>query len=460
MKKKCLYVFIILFGIFSISEYTYAQEIEATWELPTDDLGNVSDAFQEHFFEALKQKAIENYELAIEALKKAEIAAKKNPRNVAVVFFEMGKNLTELKKYDEAEEYFKKVMQTEENQLDVMEALYDLYYVKKDYDSAIPLVQKLIEQDDDYKEDLANLYTRTEQFDKALQLLDELDRTRGESDYRDSLRTQIYHMTGNASKQIERLSSKIDTNPNNEKDYLHLIFLYSEEGNTQKAYETALQLLKSHPGSHLAHLALYKFYLEEENIQEAMKSMLIVFRSPEIDEESKYRVLGDFVSFVHKNPNHEKDLERVVSVFSSENSGKVYEKIGDYYLVKERKEEALKFYEMGVVDDQDNYSLVKNTLLLQIDFKKYEAAEELSAIALEIFPSQPLLYLLNGVANNGLKRTDIAIESLETGLEYLLEDPKMELDFYEQLVVAYTEKGDIKSAEGFRNKARKIKGSN
>ena len=460
MKKKCLYVFIILFGIFSISEYTYAQEIEATWELPTDDLGNVSDAFQEHFFEALKQKAIENYELAIEALKKAEIAAKKNPRNVAVVFFEMGKNLTELKKYDEAEEYFKKVMQTEENQLDVMEALYDLYYVKKDYDSAIPLVEKLIEQDDDYKEDLANLYTRTQQFDKALELLDELDRTRGESDYRDSLRTQIYHMTGNASKQIERLSSKIDTNPNNEKDYLHLIFLYSEEGNTQKAYETALQLLKSHPGSHLAHLALYKFYLEEENIQEAMKSMLIVFRSPEIDEESKYRVLGDFVSFVHKNPNHEKDLERVVSVFSSENSGKVYEKIGDYYLVKERKEEALKFYEKGVVDDQDNYSLVKNTLLLQIDFKKYEAAEELSAIALEIFPSQPLLYLLNGVANNGLKRTDIAIESLETGLEYLLEDPKMELDFYEQLVVAYTEKGDIKSAEGFRNKARQIKGSN
>lgn len=451
---------IILFGIFSISEYTYAQEIEATWELPTDDLGNVSDEFQENFFEALKQKAIENFELAIEALNKAEIAAKKNPRNEAVVFFEMGKNLTHLKKYDEAEKYFKKVMETEENQLDVMEALYDLYYLKQDYDSAIPLVQKLIEKDDDYKEDLVNLYMRTKQFDKALELLDELDRTRGESDYRDSLRTQIYHQTGDASKQIERLSSKIDVNPNNEKDYLHLIFLYSEEGNTQKAYETALQLLKSHPESHLAHLALYKFYLEEENIQEAIESMLIVFKSQEIDEESKYRVLGDFVSFVHNNPEYEQDLENVVAVFSSENSGKVYEKIGDYYLVKERKEEALKFYEKGVVDDQDNYSLVKNTLLLQIDFKKYEAAEDLSAKALEIFPSQPLLYLLNGVANIGLKRTDMAIESLESGLDYLLEDPKMELDFYEQLVAAYTEKGDIQSAEGFQDKANQIKGSN
>ena len=35
---------------------------------PDDDLGNVEDEFQEHFFEALKQKGIENYERAVEAL--------------------------------------------------------------------------------------------------------------------------------------------------------------------------------------------------------------------------------------------------------------------------------------------------------------------------------------------------------------------------------------------------------
>ncbi len=29
-----------------------------------DQLGDVTDAFQENFFEALKQKGIENYELA------------------------------------------------------------------------------------------------------------------------------------------------------------------------------------------------------------------------------------------------------------------------------------------------------------------------------------------------------------------------------------------------------------
>ena len=45
--------------------------------MPTDDLGNVSDDFQVHFFEALKQKGIENYELALNALDKAEVAAQR-----------------------------------------------------------------------------------------------------------------------------------------------------------------------------------------------------------------------------------------------------------------------------------------------------------------------------------------------------------------------------------------------
>ncbi|NJW54991.1 hypothetical protein HC175_18945, partial [Salinimicrobium sp. CDJ15-91] len=40
-------------------------------EMAQDDLGNVTDAFQEHFFEGLKQKAIENYDKAIDALVQA-----------------------------------------------------------------------------------------------------------------------------------------------------------------------------------------------------------------------------------------------------------------------------------------------------------------------------------------------------------------------------------------------------
>ena len=443
-------------GILLFPKILHAQDIEE----PTDDLGDVSDAFQENFFEALKQKGIENYELALEALKKAEKAAKEDTNLLAVVNFEIAKNLVSVRRYRDAQPYFMKVLEVEGDRLEVLEALYDLYYQERDYEAAIPLVIKLIEFDDDYKEDLANLYSRTEQYEKALALLDELDDNWGESDYRDALRTQIYRATGNSTGEIEKLKEKVDANPKKEKDYLNLIYLYSEEGNTEKAFETAKELLQNNPKSELVHLALYKFYLEKGNASEAIGSMKKVFASNLIDKESQYKVLRDFIQFVNSSPQYESDLEEVVSLFSTDNNGEVFEKVGDYYITKGRKEDALKYYERGVQLDKDNYSLLKNTLLLQIDFKKFQEAAQLSADGLEIFPAQALVYLLNGVANNELQQVDAAIESLETGIDYLLDDTKMEKDFYEQLRIAYTLKGDSKKANLFAKKALELKASN
>jgi tetratricopeptide (TPR) repeat protein len=455
LKLKLLYTCLFCLGIV-LPKTSYAQEIKNdTIDSRQDNLGDVTDAFQEHFFEALKQKAIENYELALAALNKAEKAAK-SEENKAVVYFEMGKNQTYLKEYAQAAENFNKVLKSQGDRVEVLEQFYELYYQQKDYEKSIPLVQKLILFDEDYKEDLANLYTLTQQYDKALEQLDELDQIWGESDIRNALRAQIYRATGNTEGAIENLEQKIDANPKNEKEFLNLIFLYSEQGSKEKAFQAAKDLLKNNPKSQLVHLALYKFYLDEGNSSEAIKSMKIVFASEEVDKETKYKVLGDFIQFVNENPQFETDLAAIVNQFSVEN-GRIYEKLGDYYAAKNRKEDALAAYEKGIAKDPDNYNLLKNTLLFQIDFKKYEAAEKLSSNGLEIFPAQALLYLLNGVANNGLQKSDAAIESLETGLDFILDDPKMERDFYEQLSLAYTAKGDSKKAKTFTDKAAALK---
>ncbi|MGO3182515.1 MAG: tetratricopeptide repeat protein [Aequorivita sp.] len=466
MTIKIKLFIIFFFGTFFLPQEIYAQEENParpsggndSIQNPMDNLGDVTDAFQENFFEALKQKAIENYELALSALSKAEKFAN-TPENKAVVYFEMGKNHTYLKEYAQAEENFNKVLKTQGDRLEVLEQFYELYYQQKEYKKSIPLVKKLIPFDEDYREDLANLYTLTKQYDNALMELDELDLLWGESDIRNALRAQIYRVTGNTDGAIENLEQRIDENPKNEKEQLNLIFLYSEQGNKEKAFDAAKNLLKNNPKSELVHLALYKFYLDEGKTDQAIKSMKTVFASQEVGQETKYKVLGDFIQFVNKNPQYEDDLAQIVTSFSEENS-RVYEKLGDYYSKKDRKEEALRFYEKGIIQDSENYNLLKNTLLFQIDFKKYEAAAKLSAEGLEVFPAQALLYLLNGVANNGLQNSDAAIESLETGLDFILEDPKMEHDFYEQLSLAYATKGDSKKAKIYSDKAAGTKPSN
>lgn len=455
MKFKPTYQIIFFFALF-VSNQIVAQEIKGdSISNPMDELGQVKDEFQEHFFEALKQKGIENYDLALTALHKAEKAAN-SEKNKAVVHFEMGKNHTYLKQYVAAETNFNKVLQSQGDRLDVLEQLYELFHQQKNYEKSIPLVQRLIAFDEDYKEDLANLYTLTKQYDKALSLLDQLDLSWGESDIRNALRAQIYRATGNTDGAIENLEEKIDDNPKNEREYLNLIFLYSEQGNKEKAFETAKSLLKNNPQSQLVHLALYKFYLDDNKPLQAVKSMNIVFNTSQVDQETKYKVLGDFIHFVNNNPSYESQLTEIVANFAEDNK-RVYEKLGDYYAANNRKEDALMAYEKGILVNPDNFNLLKNTLLFQIDLKKFEAAQKLSSQGLEIFPAQALLYLLNGVANNALGNHSDAIESLESGLDFIFENPKMEQDFYNQLAIAYESQGNSKKEKMYLEKAAAIK---
>ncbi|MGY8934453.1 MAG: tetratricopeptide repeat protein, partial [Flavobacteriales bacterium] len=373
--------------------------------------------------------------------------------NKAVVYFEKGKNLAALKRYEEAENNYNRVLEWSPEKIEVLEALYDMYYDDKNYEAAILLVEKLILQDSEYKEDLANLYHRTQQYDKALILLDEIDEAWGQSNYRNALRSQIYRVTGNTSKAISKLEEKIDNNPKSEQEYLNLIFLYSEEGDAEKAFETAKKLIKQKPNSHLVHLALYKFYLEDGKSEEAIKSMTIIFSSNQIEYKSKNRVLEDFLLFTKTNPSYKTEIDGLITNGLTEENIHVCLLLGDFYLSEGDKEKSLNFYKKGIKIDSDNYGLLKNTIVLQIDIEKYEDAIALSAFGLEIFPAQSLLYLLNGIANNELKNVNQAIEILETGLDYLFDDPKMECDFYQQLAIAYSLKGSPKKAKLYHKKA-------
>lgn len=445
--KRFVFLIVLLTGWVG-----FAQE-----EQRDDDLGDVTDAFQVNFFEALKQKGIENYELALNALQRSQNEAEGNPDQLAAVYFERGKNLALLKRYDEAEATFIQVLDIKREQLDVMEALYDVYYQQKDYDKALPLVRQLIKYDQDYKEDLANLLVRTENFDEALGLLDELDIEWGESTYRNALRRQIYRVTGDKDGAISNLEDKIDQSSKNEQDYLNLIYLYSEEGQTEKAFETALELQRQLPKSELVHLALYKFYLDKGQADQAIRSMNVVFSSTQIENKNKFKVLNDFLQYVADHPEIEPELDGVINRFDGQEDGKIYERLGDYYLSQSDREAALRFYSKGIEKDPDNFSLLKNTLLLQIDVKQFEAALELSSNGLELFPAQPLLYLLHGVVNIETGDLDQAIETLETGLDYLFDDPKMEKDFYRQLETAYSRKGNSKKAAEYARKASELK---
>jgi tetratricopeptide (TPR) repeat protein len=274
------------------------------------------------------------------------------------------------------------------------------------------------------------------------------------------MRNQIYSATGRNDERIKNLEERVETNPDSETTYLTLIYRYSESGDKAKAFETAKKLLEVNPKSQLVHMALYKFYLDDEDAEKAIASMKIVLKSNKIKADAKYKVLNDFIKFVGDNPEYEADLVEVTSDVSESESGKTNAELGEYYFKKENKKKALEYYEKALRLEPNNFAVLRNVLLLLIDNKDFEKAVIESTEAIENYPSQPVLYLINGVALNELKRGKEAIEVLEAGLDYIIDDAKMESDFYSQLSESYRQENNTTKADSFAQKAKALLNKN
>ena len=449
--KSAKYIFIFLIGIFLIPHISFAQ-VDFN-KRPDDDLGNVEDEFQEYFFEALKQKGIENYDRAVDALQKCLNLDSKRP----VIYFELGKNYNKLKNYGVAEDALKKAVSMQPDNEWFLDELYDVYFQQDDINNAIKTIKQLVKYHHDYKEDLAALYVREKKYKQALDILDELDEQYGLSEARDVMRNDIYSITGNSGDRIENLEQRIANNPNNEENHLKLIYRYSQTGDKKKAYKAAKNLFNIKPDSKFVHLALYKFYLQDGEVDKAINSVKIALNSPEISADAKAKVLKDFVSFVSKNPEYEADLVEITSQVDDNKDAQTYSDLGQYYLKAGDKIKALANFKEALKQNPNDFKLIRDVLLLQLDMKDYKSVVTVSNEALELYPAQPILYLVNGVAKNQLGQNNEAIESLETGIDFLIDNPKMEADFYSELSLAYKALNNITKSETFVKKAQAIK---
>ena len=64
------------------------------------------------------------------------------------------------------------------------------------------------------------------------------------------------------------------------------------------------------------------------------------------------------------------------------------------------------------------------------------------------------------MANNNLNQPKKAIDALELGVDYIIDDVQMEADFYKQLSLAYQLDNNITKSEAFSKKAADLLNEN
>lgn len=368
-----------------------------------EEIAMVSDEFQDSFYESLLQKGIENYDKAIVALEKCLVS---QPNN-ATVHFELGKNYLALKQYENAYQSFLKATQIEPKNKWFWTGIYDLSFQTKNYERAMTAVQELILFDERNKDDLIPLYMATNQLEKALTLIGEMNAKYGKSQERTQFKNQILLATKNQSSDWKELSD-------------------------------------------------FKNYLDANDGNQAVQTMNSILANSQIPNAVKHRVVNEFLIFAYTNPQYEGALENAISVFDSDKEINVAQAIGKFYQNKNNSENAIRFYELAL---QKEVGIVETNLLLLQAYtttKQFQKLAKKAEEGTELYPSQAFFYFYFGLANNQLRQFNKAKEALETGLDFVIDDLELEINFNFQLAEAYNGLGDFKKKDSFFAKADQL----
>jgi predicted Zn-dependent protease len=435
----------LAFLLFSFGNHLFAQE-------NPDAIALVDDQLENNFYEAMKQRGIENYDKAIVAIQKC---IEKEPANAAFQY-ELGKNYLSLKNYVDAEEAFKKAVELDNKQRWYWNGLYDVYYQTKDYQKSIPIVEKLIEFDTNMKEDLVSLYMNTNQHEKALELLKDMESKSKLTSTMEFYKLRIQESNKYSKPQKEQLEEAIKKNPKGEQNYIDLIVLYTSFNQEDKAFEVAKQLEKEIPNSDWAHVSLVKFHLNNNDGDNASNSMFKILDNDRMDLKIKHRVFNEFLIFAVKNPTYLKDVDKAIPYFDNDREINVAKELAKFFWKKSDLEKTAYYLEKGLKKNPEDIEAMELYLEILIQKQDFQLVTKKAQEYLESFPTQSVFYFYAGLGYNKLKEFKKAKSALENGLDFVVENQPLQANFYKQLIISCENLNDNAKKQLYINKLKQI----
>ena len=419
-------------------------------EINVDDLGNNTDEFQEVFFKAIAQRAVENPQKAIEEL---ERCLKIEPNNTAV-FYEMAKNYIDLKAYEKAEEYLQKTLQdpSYKDDTNIHKQLFYVFSMQKSYNKAIADAELISKTDPIYYQELANLYLIRKEYKLALNALDKYDTVKGIDEFRDEFRMIIYKEGSILEEGIDFFKKRFQNSKEDIRSATLLMELYRLNNSPEKAIAVGKELERNSVNDPEFYVEMAMAHLVSRNINEAKIYSKKVVESLTLEEENKVKVINTFKALALQDPEAQSAFVSVLnSALSSEKNSSSKAELGEFYKSRD-KEKALENFKFALRNKPNDFELIKNILELELELKKYEDVLKTSENALESFPSQALLYYTKGFALGQLSKHKEAVEFLEDALDYIFDDKELKQKVYSALKESYLALGNQEKANSYKQK--------
>jgi tetratricopeptide (TPR) repeat protein len=386
--------------------------------------------FEYTFIEALKQKMIGNQTAAMALFSKClEI----NP-NASSAMFEMAKIHSSNGDQTSATLLLEKAMQIEPENKWYKVLLAQIYQQGKQYEKAANLYQQLYAADPENLEYLymnAALMNSAGKYDLSIKAYDELEKKVGVMDQISVEKEQIYQQAGKKKEALAELEKLIKSNPNEPRYYGLLADYYLSEKDEANALKYYNKILEIDPDNGFVLFSLASFYKMKGETQKAWEYVQKGFANKSVEVETKIQYYLMMTSDPDKPLFTEDQIEELVNILMKTNSDdhRVYTVYAEYLIRKGKLEEAREQLRKVLDKEKDNYLIWERMLMLSNDLLDFKSIYSDATTAIDLFPSQPILYGLKAMACLQLQKYDEAIKTLDEGDAYVLDNKPLKIQF-------------------------------
>lgn len=410
-----------------------------------------------YFVSANKEKLLGNTEDAIRLFKKC---LQIDPNNAAAAY-ELSIIAINANDFQSAELYSRKAYS-----LNPENEWYAIIYVEalqrnKKPGEAVKIYQKLIknlpEREDIYY-DFADCYLRMNKPVEAIDVYNELEKKIGVNAELSLQKEKIFVRMGKLEKAVEEINKLIATAPDEAKYYGILAELYAANNMDNDAVDTYQKALKIDPDNPYINLSFSEYYRQKRDYTKGFVYLEKAFDSEELDIDSKVKILLSYYVVSEKSEELKTQSLALCDMLikAHPKEAKAYSIAGDFYYRDKKLEKAKEYFSKAVALDKSKYVIWNQLLIIESELQQFPEMIKHGKEAVELFPNEPTVYLLLGIAYLQEKNPSEALIVLNQGKNMIIDNKALLGQFYANIGDAYYRTKQMQLSDEAYDEALKI----
>lgn len=418
-------------------------------------------AFNNHFFEAQRYKQIGRAE---EALQHFKACSKLDKENTTVIF-EIGKLLLQTGQKSEAIGYLEQARLLDAENTWIARELVTAYQTSGNLADATTLLVQLCTIQPDkigLKYELAELYYQQKAYKACIDVLNEIETLIGINPEIISQKKDIYLLLNDADAAERELLKLVKSFPANNEYKGTLAHFYVVNKQTDKAILLYREMIADAPNDPRAHLDLANLFQRNNQFDSSYFHLKKAMASSDLEVDAKLKVLYSFLRSSAKDEGMKQMLGELLKLSISANpqAPKLYAVQGDYYLAENNKLEARNSFARATRLGENDLQIWSSILLLDAELGMYDTLATDAERSVQLYPNQPMGYLMGGSAYLQIDKPMESINLLEAGLDFVIDNPELEEQFFTQLAAAFYVDKQFAKSDSYFEKALKINPNN